>query len=391
MFKKFQRNRETLLWVIRWDERHTLNSWKVLLQSQANKRSRFIPTECCTKQYDRKYGWALDMFVYMHVCVCVLEYMCALHIYISFFCTHKQFETRIYAYLLFHVRSSNGWMHVKWRVWCKAYMKMLYTLALKKGRQNRKERNQARKQTTPEFVCENIEYKSHDMKWKKKSKIFDECENLLRVEYEIKQSLCTDLGRKSVWWIIQCCQSFTANSFSHSVSMCVCLYLYMTISDSVEVCCISCSIPRPFFSLEIAIANIIYIQSLYGFDKRNQRRRLRYLQQTMWEFIYARLQCISSRIGMGMEITSAFVVQCIFTPVNVNTYIKYTLLTIFSLMLLRPKKLQQQRHSISNQDTFLVFSPCSITWYWLTWSVCLVQNRQLATFFCSFKLFSLSC
>lgn len=72
---------------------------------------------------DRKYGWAelgicVRMYA-MHACVYIDMYVCEMHIYISFFCTYKQFETRIHAYLLFHVRNGNGWMHVKWWVWCK--------------------------------------------------------------------------------------------------------------------------------------------------------------------------------------------------------------------------------------------------------------------------------
>lgn len=117
--------------------------------SQITRNPQFGPK--LHEHFDRKYGWALNKW---DVCACVSVdvdvnvNVCALHIYISFFCTHKQFETRIYAYLLFHVRSSNGWMHAKWRVWCKhrntqssSWLKCICEL-------------EESVETTPEFICE---------------------------------------------------------------------------------------------------------------------------------------------------------------------------------------------------------------------------------------------
>lgn len=68
--------------------------------------------------------------VYASVCLSLsmCMHVCNAHLYfISFVHTHKQFEIRIwYAYLLFHVRNSNGWMHIKWWVWCKAARKCCF-------------------------------------------------------------------------------------------------------------------------------------------------------------------------------------------------------------------------------------------------------------------------
>lgn len=79
--------------------RHTQNSCKIpfsksgeSLQNAASSLAVNMDEQLSTAQH----------WLCMYTCVCV----CSMHIYISFFCTHKQFKTRIYAYLLFYERSS---------------------------------------------------------------------------------------------------------------------------------------------------------------------------------------------------------------------------------------------------------------------------------------------
>lgn len=105
--------------------RHTLNSWNVPFRfgfeksSKQRKRGiRHIRPKLHEQQAANTLTVNMDEPSSEYVCGCmqcmyVSMYLCKMHIYISFFCTYKQFETRIHAYLLFHVRNGNGWMHVK--------------------------------------------------------------------------------------------------------------------------------------------------------------------------------------------------------------------------------------------------------------------------------------
>lgn len=117
------------------------------------------------EHFDRKYGWASLVW--------------NAHLYFIFFCTHKQFETRIYAYLLFHGRRSDGCMQ---NDECGA------------SRQHTK--CNCFKDTRCEESSERTdnELNLYMWMWNKDTRIkigifSNECENLLRVEYEIKQSL----------------------------------------------------------------------------------------------------------------------------------------------------------------------------------------------------------
>lgn len=101
--------------------RHTLNSrkpFRLHFQSQANSDAVQICSgsiECGTS--------TLTVNMDEHdsgVCECVYVCMkCTFIFHFLLYCAHKQFETRIYAYLLFHGRC-HQWMHTKWRVRCKS-------------------------------------------------------------------------------------------------------------------------------------------------------------------------------------------------------------------------------------------------------------------------------